>query len=113
MDLRQALGQGGFDVRSGCLRALIDRAFHGSPEFVAEFLDAFLRVAGDRDDHVLHAFLELLQLRGGGREIHLVGHDDARLRGEDRRVETEFALEDAVIIPRLAVFAASHVDDEN
>ena len=113
MDLRQALGHGRFDVRSRRLRALIDRAFDGGPELIAELLDAFLGVTRDRDDHVLHAFLELLQLRSGGRKVHLVGHDDTRLRGEDRGVEAKFAFEDAVIIPRLAIFAASHVDDED
>ncbi|NBV05550.1 MAG: hypothetical protein EBS08_07810, partial [Cytophagia bacterium] len=81
-------------------RGCYPRTFDRGPELVAEILDAFLRVAGDRDDLVLHAFLELLELRGGFREIHLVGHDDARLGGEDRRVEAEFALEDAVVVPR-------------
>ena len=113
MHLRQALGHGGLDVRSGSLRALIGRAFDRGPELIAEFLDTFLRVAGDRNHHVLHAFLEFLQLRGGFREVHLVGYDDARLGREDRRVEAQFALEDAVVVPRLAVFAAGHVDDED
>ena len=113
MNLREAFGHGGFDVRCGSLRALVDRAFDRGPELVAEFPDAFLRIAGDRDDLVLHALLEFLQLRGGGREVHLVGHDQARLGGEDRRVETQLALKDAMVVPRLAVLAAGHVDDED
>ena len=112
MYLGETLGHRWLNVGGRGLRTLIDRTFDGGPKFIAEFLDASLGVTRNRDDDILHAFLEQLQFRRGFREVHLVGHDDARLRSENRRVEAKFALKDAVVVPRITVLAAGHIDDE-
>ena len=95
------------------LRPLVDRAFHGAPKLGAEILEAVAAIAGDRNHAFVHALLEFLQVLGRIGQVEFVGHDHARLAGENLGVETQFALKDLEVIPWLAVLAASHVDDED
>ena len=81
---------------------------------LAKFLHALVKRGGNRQH--LHFFdfrFELLQIFLGDGFVHFVGDDEARFFEQRGIVKFQFAQQLLVIVPRLAVVRAGHVEQQH
>lgn len=96
------------------ISSVLNHSHDGFANRVLEFLNAFVERGGNRQDFYFFDFrFELFQVFSSDGFVHFVGDDEARFFHERRGIKFQFFEQLLVIIPRLAVVRAGHVEQQH